>query len=83
MEAIEREIVQIISEILEMDEEVIWGNRDLNFITDLGLDSLLALEIVASIEKKYKIEIDEERLTEVLSLNDSINLVKSLLTVKA
>ncbi|RJQ65549.1 MAG: hypothetical protein C4519_27745 [Desulfobacteraceae bacterium] len=76
---LEKKITQIVSEILEMDEQEIWEKRKLNFFKDMGLDSLLALEIVASIEKRFRIEIAEERLRDVSTLEQTISLVEELL----
>ena len=74
VENLEQEIRSIIAEIAERDEEEIKG--DLNFVEDLGFDSMMALEILAKLEKQYKIKIAEEELTELTNLNQAINLVK-------
>lgn len=74
---LEKEIREIIAAILEIDEEKI--ALDSNFVDDLGMDSMMALEILASVEKKYKIRISEEYLTKVTSLNSVVEMVKKLL----
>jgi acyl carrier protein len=74
MENLEQEIRSIIAEIAERDEEEI--KSDLNFVEDLGFDSMMALEILAKLEKQYKIKIPEEELTELTNLNQAIDLVK-------
>ena len=63
---LEKEIKSLIAEILETDEDKV--TSDANFVEELGMDSMMALEILASIEKKYKIKIPEEYLTKVTSL---------------
>ncbi len=68
-----KEIRSIIAEIAEMDEEEIKG--DSNFVEDLGFDSMMALEILAKLEKEYKIKIPEEELTKIANLNQSVELV--------
>ncbi len=78
MNNLEKEIAMIVSNILEVEEEVLWENRDKNLFEELELDSLLSLEIVASIEKKYKIEIYEEKLEEINNLDAIINTVVEL-----
>ena len=55
---LEKEIRSIVAEILEIKEENI--RPDANFADELGMDSMMALEILAGIEKKYKIRIPEE-----------------------
>ncbi len=81
-DTIAKEITIKVAEILEMDEAELWEDRKKHFFEDLGLDSLLALEIVASFEKKYRIEIEEERLTEITTLEQTINLVEELIVSK-
>ena len=74
-----QDITAIVAEVAEIDEKELWENRDKHFMDDLEIDSMLALEIVASIEKKYRIEIEEEELLDVTSLNATIELVQRLL----
>ena len=51
--ALENELRSIVAEITEVEPEKI--TPDAKFIEDLGMDSMMALEILASIEKKYKL----------------------------
>ena len=74
IENLEQDIRAMIAEIAEMDEEEIEG--ELSFVEDLGFDSMMALEILAKLEKKYKITIPEEELTKLTNLNQTIDLVK-------
>jgi len=77
---IEKEIRGIIAEILEIDEGKIGPST--RFVEDLGMDSMMALEILASVEKKYKVKIPEEYLTKVTSLNSMVDMAKKLLNKK-
>ena len=74
---LEKEIRALIAEILEIDEERI--TSEAKFVEDLGMDSMMALEILASVEKKYKIKISEEYLTKVTSLNSMVDIARKLL----
>lgn len=74
---LEKEIRSLIAEILEVDEEKI--TPEARFIEDLGMDSMMALEILASVEKKYKVKIAEEYLTKVTSLNSMVEIANKLL----
>jgi acyl carrier protein len=78
--SLEREIVTLISEITEIEEQDVWAAREAHFFEDMEIDSLLALEILASIEKKYGVEVPEERLPEITTLMNTIVLVRSLLS---
>ncbi|MDJ0850698.1 MAG: acyl carrier protein [Myxococcota bacterium] len=76
---LEQEITAIVAEVTEIDESELWDKRDKHFMEDLEIDSMLALEIVASIEKKYRIEIEEEELLDITSLNATIELVQRVI----
>ena len=77
---VEQDIRNLLAEILETEPASIDGNA--NFVKDLGMDSMMALEILAGIEKKYRIVIPEETLPKFTDLNTTIKLVKDLLTTK-
>ena len=77
---VEKEIRALVAEILEIDEEKITPNA--RFVEELGMDSMMALEILASVEKKYKIKIPEEYLTKVTSLDNMIEIARKILGKK-
>lgn len=57
-----------------------FGTKEMQiFFKDLEIDSLLALEILALIEKKFKVQIPEEKLVDITSLSATIDLTKSVL----
>jgi acyl carrier protein len=64
----------ILAEVLDVDEERI--KNETNFAKDLGIDSLMALEVVVALEKKYQIKITEKELPELATLNDVYALLK-------
>ena len=69
-------IRKLISEISEVPEEEITDSAQ--FFEDLGVDSMVALEIVASIEKKYRIAIPEDKIPTIRSLGDICKLLEEL-----
>jgi len=77
---LEKELRSLIAEIIEVEPESI--TPDANFVEDLGMDSMMALEILASIEKKYKLKIPEENLTKLNTFRDALNLTNEYLTRK-
>jgi acyl carrier protein len=79
VENLEKDITAIVAEVTELDEKEIWEKRDADFFKDLEIDSLLALEILALIEKKFKVQIPEEKLVDITSLNATIEMTKSTL----
>ena len=73
----EQEIRAIIAEITEIEPEKI--TLEAKFVEELGMDSMMALEILAAIEKKYKVQIPEEKLMSLTNLQGAINLTKEYL----
>ncbi len=82
-ENIEKEVTSIVAEVTELEESEIWEKRDADFFKELEIDSLLALEILALIEKKFKIQIPEEKLVDITSLNATIGMTKSVVEESA
>src|SRR3989338_6383728 len=70
------DILNLVAEILETDASGIKG--DANFVKDLGMDSMMALEVLASIEKKYRVVIPEECLPKFVSLNETVRIVQEI-----
>ena len=71
------EIKEIVADTLEVEEDEI--NGDAIFVEEYDVDSMLALEILATIEKKYKIKIPEERLANITTLNETVSLTQEFI----
>jgi acyl carrier protein len=67
------EIKALVAKVIKIPEDRI--KAEANLFTDLGIDSLLGVEIFAALDKKYHIDIPEARLKDVQTLNDIIRLV--------
>jgi len=74
---IKNEVRSLVAGILETDELKI--TPDARFVEDLGMDSMMALEILAAVEKKYKIRIPEENLAKITDLSQVTQLVSGFL----
>ena len=77
---VEQDIRDLVAEVLERDPGEINGSA--SFVKDLGMDSMMALEILAGIEKKYRIIIPEEMLPKFTSLDQTTAIVKGILNKK-
>ena len=77
--ALEQELREVIAGIVEIGPDKI--TLDAKFIDDLGMDSMMALEILAAMEKKYKIQIPEERLGQMGSLKQVIEVAKEYVEI--
>lgn len=70
-----REVLRgIVAEIAELDEV-----PDDKAFKDLGIDSMMAIEIVAEVERRYKLKIPEQELEQIRDLNSVLSLVSSKL----
>jgi acyl carrier protein len=64
----------IIAEVAEIDEV-----PDATPFADLGIDSMMAIEIVADVERTFKLSIPEAELQELTNLNAVYEKVKARL----
>ncbi len=69
---LKEELRKIIAEVAEVDEV-----PDGTPFKDLGIDSMMAIEIVAEIERTYKLSIPEEELKELVDLESVYSKVNS------
>jgi acyl carrier protein len=67
------ELREIIAEVLDLEPEELTDTTD--FVDEHGADSLRAIEILARIEKKYKIDIPQQLLAEMRSLKAVYGIV--------
>ena len=70
-DTLKQELRSLISEIAEKDEI-----PDDTHFKDLGIDSMMGVEIVAAIERQYKVKFEDSELSEVTTLNKSFDIVK-------
>ena len=70
-ENLKEELRALIAEIAEKDEI-----PDDTHFKELGIDSMMGVEIVAAIERQYKVKFEDAELGEVTTLNKSFDLVK-------
>ena len=81
MAEIEQEIMSMVAKIIKRDEKSIDPNA--NIFTEYGIDSLLGVEILAGLDKKYGIDVPEQKLREIKTLNDIVRLARELISKKA
>jgi acyl carrier protein len=65
----------IVAEVAEVDEV-----PDSTPFKDLGIDSMMAIEIVADIERAYKIKVPETELEQITDLDSVVRLVQAKLS---
>ena len=80
-EHIEKDLRAMVAEILEIEASTIDGEA--GFVKDLGMDSMMALEILAGIEKKYRIVVPEDSLPKFTTLNATVDIVQDIMNEEA
>ena len=73
---IKNEITEIISNLTKIPKEEMDSKES---FVNAGIDSFSVVEIVYAIENKYEIDIPQDSLLNVQSLDDLVALVKKLI----
>jgi len=71
---IRTEVKRLIAEVTERTPEEISDTA--NFAEELGVDSLMAMEVMVAVDKKYKINIPEEEFAAIRNVNDTVAVVQ-------
>ncbi|MBN1600918.1 MAG: acyl carrier protein [Chitinispirillaceae bacterium] len=79
-EAIRGMIIEI-AEDMDIDEEAI--TDDAKFVSDMGLDSMALLEVLATMEKKFGVSIPETEFPNITSINQCTDTVEKYLVAKS
>lgn len=69
-----RDLKELVAEIIEIDD---FGDDD-NFVAQLGVDSMMLLEIVARIEMRYRIRIPEDFFGQMTTMNEIVRIVAGI-----
>jgi acyl carrier protein len=67
------ELRGIVADVLDVPVEDV--TDDANFSDDLEVDSLMALEVMVVLERRYHVKLQESRLKEVTSLSRAYDLL--------
>lgn len=68
-------IKTILADQLDIDEDVI--EADSLLIEDLGADSLDAIDIIMSVEDEFGIEVPDEIIEKIETVNDIVTFVEN------
>lgn len=72
-ERLTQEVIEIVAGIAERDPGQVSATASLE---ELGIDSLDGLRIVAAVEKRYGIVIDEAQINAIRSMTDIVALIR-------
>ena len=70
------ELKKVLKEDFFVEEEITPQSR---FIEDLGMDSLLVMQLLLQLEEKYDITLDGEEIEEIETIADAVKLLEKLL----
>ncbi|HDZ87629.1 MAG TPA: acyl carrier protein [Nitrospirae bacterium] len=70
------EILKIVSEVCAIDPEKI--RKDADIYQEYGVDSMMAIKILAALDIQYNIEISTEEAMKIRTLNELEKLVEKL-----
>jgi acyl carrier protein len=63
---------KLIADVLDVEEREVGYEKS---FSDLGVDSLISMQIIIALEKSFDINLDEEELKRLNSLKDVHNLI--------
>jgi acyl carrier protein len=72
-EQIRGEVKRLIAEVTEREPEEITDTA--LFADELGVDSLMAMEVMVAVDKKYKINIPEDEFATIKNVDDTVAVV--------
>jgi acyl carrier protein len=69
------EVRNLLAEAMDIDPADI--SDEAHFVADLGVDSLMALEVLVVLEKRYKVRIQQEELHSITCLKNVMTLLEA------
>lgn len=73
---IQKEIIQIIEKYAFDKSKVQNASAKSNIIADLKINSARIVDIILDIEEKYDIEIDDDDIPKMITVEDAVNIIK-------
>ena len=70
----EKEVIELISDTLEIDKKII--NKDTNLLKDLDVESLDLVDLVTAFEDKYGVEIADKDIKDLQTVGDIVGYIK-------
>ena len=77
IEQIREEIRMRVAELTERDPSEISDTA--RFVEDLDIDSLIAIELMVTLDKEYKIDIAEEEFRNIKNVSEAVDIVVAYL----
>ncbi len=78
--SIEQRVKTLIAQQLGVDEAEV--KSDARFGADLGCDSLDAVELIIAAEEEFDIDVPDEDVEKIVTVQDAIDCVERTITAK-
>ena len=73
MASVKERIIEVTSRVLRVDPAEI--KLEHNFTADLGAESVQSIELVATFEEEFDIEMDEDAALSVANVQDAVDFI--------
>jgi len=70
-------VVKVVAQILKIEEAQV--KDESRFVDDLGASSMQSVELIASFEEEFDVEMDEEQALDVKTVGDAVGFIAALL----
>jgi len=77
---VQKRVRKVTSQVLRIDQSEI--GPELNFVFDLGAESIDSIALVAGFEKEFDIEMDEDSAFEVQTIDKAVDYIIDYLEKK-
>lgn len=74
MKNVEKEVIELIANVAEVDKESISLSSDL--MLDVGLESLDVVTLIAEFEKKYQVKIHDKDIKSLQTVEDIVKYIE-------
>lgn len=72
-EIVREEVRKRVAELTENEPSEVTDDAD--FMDELGVDSLMAIELMVALDKEYKIDIPEDEFRQIKNVNQAVEVV--------
>ncbi len=77
MNDVRERVTKVVAQTLKLDGAAI--SDDSRFVEDLGAESMQSVELIASFEEEFDIEIDEQEAMDVKTVGKAVDFIKNQL----
>ena len=77
MDDVERRVKEVVAKTLKVDEGQV--TNEARFAEDLGAESIQSIELIASFEEEFDIEMDEDGALAVKTVGDAVRFIQKVI----